>query len=270
MTGAEQFVTTPDGCRLHSRVDGDPDAPPLLLINSLGCDLAMWEGQLARWTATHRVIRYDQRGHGRSDAPRGPYTVEQLGADALAVLEAHGIGRADVCGISLGGIVALWLGVKAPDRVGRLVLAATAARVGTEESWGDRAATVRAHGMDAVTDLVLERFFSAGFRARRDPTLAGVEAGLRAMSAEGYAGACDALAVADLRHLAADVEAPALVVVGTADVATPPDDARALCGLLPDATLVEITDAGHLANLEAPDLFADLVHDFLTRSGSRT
>lgn len=267
---SERAVEARDGCRLRTRVDGDPQAPPLLLINSLGCDLTMWDGQLPRWTTTHRVIRYDQRGHGGSDAPPGPYTIEQLGADTLVVLDGYGTGRADVCGISLGGLVGLWLGAKEPKRVGRLVLADTAGRVGTEQAWRDRAATVRGQGMNAVTDLVLERFFSPQFRARRSAALAQVEAGLRAMSAEGYAAACDALAVADLRHLAADVEAPVLVVVGTADVATPPENARALRDALPDATLVEIPDAGHLANLEAPELFTDVVHDFLIRSGSRT
>jgi 3-oxoadipate enol-lactonase len=257
-------VTASDGVRLHTRSHGDPEAPCLLLLNSLGTDLSLWDGQVARWAATHRVLRFDQRGHGASEAPAGAYTIEQLGCDALAVLDAYGVARADVCGLSLGGLVALWVAGRAPERVRRAIFADTAARVGTEPAWRTRAATVRADGMAAVVELVLSRFFSPAFRASEDPAVARLEATLRTASADGYAGSCDVLADADLSDLAPQVQSRSLVIVGTADEATPPADARALHALLPDAQLVELPGAGHLANLEQPDRFAALVCAFLT------
>ncbi|MFA9444081.1 3-oxoadipate enol-lactonase [Egicoccus sp. AB-alg6-2] len=261
----EEVVQTDDGVRLRTWTDGDPDAPPLLLINSLGTDLSMWDAQVPGWSPSHRLLRYDQRGHGTSSVPDGPYTVARLGRDALTVLDHHGVERADVCGISLGGLVALWLAAHVPERVRRVVLADTAAKVGTEDAWRARAATVREQGMDAVVDLVLGRFFSPTFRAGRAPALARVEQGLRRAAPEGYAASCEALATADLLAEAAAVRAPCLVVVGTADEATPPADAQALHAALPHAGYAELPGAGHLANLEQPEPFERLVADFLTR-----
>jgi 3-oxoadipate enol-lactonase len=259
----EQTVTTDDGVTLRVRTDGAAASPPLLLVNSLGTDLTLWDPQVADWTTSHRVVRYDQRGHGASEVPDGPYTLERLGMDALTVLDDLGIARADVCGLSLGGLVALWVAAHAPERVGRVVLADTAARIGSEDAWRTRAATVREQGMAAVVDLVLERFFSAAYRARDEPGLALVGDGLRRADPEGYAASCDALAVADLRGRARDVAARCLVMVGTEDAATPPADARALRDLVPGAAYAELEGAGHLANLERPDEFARLVADFL-------
>jgi 3-oxoadipate enol-lactonase len=259
-----RVITADDGVRLHTRTDGHPDAPTLLLLNSLGTDLTMWDPQVGVWGADRRIIRFDQRGHGRSEAPPPPYTIERFGRDALAVLDAYGIAAADVCGLSLGGVVALWLAGAAPERVQRAVFADTAARVGTEEGWRQRSATVRTEGMDAVVDLVLDRFFSPSFRVSGAPAVDALARTLRTASVDGYTGSCDALATADLTDLASSIRAPSLVVVGTADEATPPSDAKALHGLLPDARLVELPGAGHLANLEQPEGFAEVVRDFLT------
>jgi 3-oxoadipate enol-lactonase len=256
-------ITTDDGVRLHARADGDPAAPLLLLLNSLGTDLSMWDPQVDLWAATHRVVRFDQRGHGRSDVPPPPYTVERFGRDALTVLDTYGSSQADVCGLSLGGLVALWLAGRAPKRVRRAVFAATAARVGTADGWRERAATVRAEGMASVTDLVLARFFSPSFRARGAPAVDALERALRTAELDGYTGSCEALAVADLTALAPEVRAPSLVLVGTADEATPPSDAAVLHELLSDSRLVELPGAGHLANLEEPKRFAETVLRFL-------
>jgi 3-oxoadipate enol-lactonase len=269
---SERMITTDDGLELMTRVDGAAGAPWLLLLNSLGTDLAMWDRQIDAWGATHRVLRFDQRGHGRSAASAPPYTVERFGRDALAVLDAHEVGSADVCGVSLGGLVALWLAGTAPARVRRAVFADTAARVGTEEAWRTRAETVRAEGMGAIADLVLERFFSPSFRASRDPAVEQVERTLRDASIDGYSGSCDALASADLTELAETVPVASLVLVGTADEATPPEVAHELHALLPAAELVELTGAGHLANLEQPQRFAEVVQEFLVdrdREGQR-
>jgi 3-oxoadipate enol-lactonase len=264
-----RVITTEDGVRLHTRADGDPGAPVLLLLNSLGTDLSMWDPQVDAWGAKRQVVRFDQRGHGRSEVPPPPYTVERLACDALTVLDAYGSYHADVCGLSLGGLVGLWLAGQAPDRVRRVVFAATAARVGTEEGWRDRAATVRGEGMAAITELVLTRLCSPAFRARSSPAVEALEQTLRTAAIDGYAGSCEALAVADLTALAREVRAPSLVIVGSADEATPPSDAEALHRLLSESQLVELPGAGHLVNLEQPERFAELVLRFLDGPGAR-
>jgi 3-oxoadipate enol-lactonase len=260
----DRVITTDDGVRLRTRVDGAPGAQPLLLLNSLGTDLSMWDPQVDRWGVQRQVVRFDQRGHGRSDVPPPPYTAERFGRDVLAVLDAYEVEQADVCGLSLGGVVALWVTGNASERVRRAVFADTAARVGTEEAWRQRAATVRTEGMGAVVDLVLARFFSPDFLASGAPAVDALDRTLRAASVDGYAGSCEALATADLTYLAATIRVPSLVVVGSADEATTPEDARRLHGLLADARLVELPGAGHLANLERPERFAEVVLDFLT------
>ena len=257
-------VMTGDGARLHARSDGPSDAPPLLLLNSLGTDLAMWAPQVPTWSQTHRVIRFDQRGHGRSEVPPPPYTIEQLGVDAVAVLDAFEVEQSHVCGLSLGGLVALWLGSQRPERIRRLILADTAARVGTEEAWLERAAAVRSDGMAAITEMVLDRFFTPQFLASDADAVHEVRAMLLDTSPTGYAGSCDVLATADLTDLAPRVGAETLVVVGGADAATPPEDALALARALPRSRFVELPGAGHLANLEVPERFAEVVRDFLT------
>jgi 3-oxoadipate enol-lactonase len=263
----QRDVTTSDGIRLRTRADGHPATPCLLLCNSLGTDLSLWDAQVESWSRTHHVVRFDQRGHGASDAPAGAYTIETLGRDALTVLDAYEVDRTDLCGLSLGGLVALWVAGTMPARVRRAVFADTAARVGTEEGWRARATTVREDGMAAISELVLARFFSPAFRASGDPAVARLERMLLATSVDGYAGSCDALATADLRELVTRVHAPGLVLVGTADEATPPADARALHALLPDARLAELPGAGHLANLEQPARFNHLVRAFLAPDG---
>lgn len=258
-----RVVTADDGVRLHARSDGPSDAPALLLLNSLGTDLTMWDQQIAAWSEVRRLIRFDQRGHGRSDAPTSPYSIERFGRDALAVLDAYEIGAADVCGLSLGGLVALWIAGSAPQRVRQAVLADTAARIGTEQGWRQRAATVRDEGMGAVTDLVLGRFFSREFRVSAAPEVAALDRTLRSAAVDGYAGSCDALADADLTDLVREVRASSLVIVGTADEATPPAVAQALHAQLHDSKFVELAGAGHLSNLEQPESFSRAVLDFL-------
>jgi 3-oxoadipate enol-lactonase len=266
---SDHAVTTEDGVRLRVRVDGAADAPVLLLCNSLGTDLTMWDRQVGMWAERFRVVRFDTRGHGGSSVPAPPYTIDDLGTDAVAVLDAHDAARAHVCGASLGGLVALWLAVSRPERVDRLVLADTAARVGTEEGWTARVDAVRRGGTASVRDAVMERFFSAGFRERDPATVSAAGDILSATSDDGYVGACQALAVADLRSRVGDVRARTLVVVGSEDEATPPSDARALHDGIAGSVLHTIPGAGHLANLERPDAFAEVVTSFLTAAADR-
>lgn len=248
---------------VHAERAGPDSAPPLVLINSLGTDLTMWDPQVPTFASHRQVVRYDTRGHGRSPAPPGPYTINDLGNDLVALLDRLGIVRADVCGISLGGLTALWLARDHPDRVDRIVLANTAARIGTREGWRERAEMVRQHGTGAIADTVVERFLSRGFRARNPGTAEGLRERLRNFDDEGYAGCCLALAEADLGDDITGIAAPALVIAGTHDVATPLDDARWLNATLPTSRLVVLDGAGHLTSIEAPEIFAKTVLGFL-------
>lgn len=258
-------VQTDDGIRLDYRVDGPADAPVLLFVNSLGTNVRMWEPQVAPLAEQFRVVRYDSRGHGRSDAPPGPYTLERLALDALALLDALDVEQAHVCGLSLGGMVALWLAIHRPERVGRAVFANTAARIGSEAIWSARIEAVEAGGMAAIHDAVLARFLSAGFRARDPETTRTVSEMLLSTSLSGYIACCTALRDADLRHLASTVEAPSLVIGGELDEATPPAQAEDLHAAIVPSELMVIPGVAHLSNLEAPDLFNRRVLDLLTR-----
>jgi 3-oxoadipate enol-lactonase len=256
-------ILADDGVRLHYRVDGPADGSPVLLINSLGTDLRMWQPQVDALADRFRVIRYDSRGHGQSDAPPGTYTLERLALDALAGLDALDIQRANVCGLSLGGLVALWLAIYRPGRVGRAVFANSAARVGTEESWTARIEAVQAGGMAAIRDAVLARFLSGGYREREPKVTRQIGEMLDRTPSHGYSGACAALRDADLRHLASTVEVPSLVIGGELDEATPPAQAEDLHAAIVPSELMVIPGVAHLSNLEAPGWFNRRLIDHL-------
>jgi len=253
-----------DGTRINYRVDGPPDGPVLLFLNSLGTDLGMWQPEVDALASQLRIVRFDMRGHGQSDAPAGPYTVERLALDALALLDALDIRRANLCGLSLGGMVALWLAIHRQERVGRAVFANTAARIGSIESWSARIEAVQAGGMAGVRDAVLARFLSAGFREREPEMAARVGTMLLATPPRGYIGCCAALRDADLRNLVSTIEARSLVIGGGLDEATPPAQAEDLhAGIVPSELMV-IPGVAHLSNLEAPELFSRRVLDLVT------
>jgi 3-oxoadipate enol-lactonase len=247
-------ITASDGAALSVADDGPRDAPALVLLHSIGCDHAMWAPQAAALRGW-RTIRPDIRGHGRSDAPAGDYALERLAEDVADTLAALGVRNAVICGLSLGGLVAQAVALRAPSAVRGLVLANTAARIGTAEAWADRAALVRAQGLDAIADMAMARFFSEDFRARRADVVDGFRAGLLATSAGGYAGCCAALRDADLRGDVGRIAAPTLVIGGTLDVSTPPEQTRALAAAIPGARHLEL-DAAHLSNVERPEAFA--------------
>ncbi len=254
------------GVRLHYRVDGPAGGPALLLSNSLGTTLELWDPVLPALAERYRVIRYDQRGHGRSDGPEGDYDLSTLGRDALAVLDAAGAERAPVAGISLGGQTALWLGIHAPARVARLVLANTGAAIGTAALWNARIETVRSAGMAAIVEGLLGRWFTPAFHRERPDLLARFRTMIESCPVAGYVGCSAAVRDADLRADLGRVTAPSLVIVGTADVATPPALGEALRDGVPDARLVAL-DAAHLSNVERADEFARALTDFLHHSG---
>ena len=243
-------------------LDGAPDAPAVLLINSIASTRELWARQLPALTARYRVIRYDARGHGRSSAPAGDYTLEQLGRDALAVLDDSHTNAAHVCGISLGGLTAQWLGVHAPERATSLVLANTAARIGTVDSWNERIALVRAKGMTAVADLTIPRWFSPEFQERDPETVHGFRTMVQSCPPEGYIGCCAALRDADLRDAIGSIGRPTLVIASSADVATPADGLAFIRDRVPGARMVTV-ESRHLSNIECAEEFTAAVMDFL-------
>ena len=255
------FVEAGD-LRVHYELGGPAQGPVVVLSHSVGADLGMWEPQRAALEARFRVLRYDTRGHGRTSATPGPYTLAQLGGDVPGLLDALGLDRVHFCGLSLGGIVGMWLAAHAPSRVGRLALCNTAPVIGTAAGWNARIDAVRAQGMKAVAPAIVERWFTAGFRARSPETAAWALRLLEGTSPEGYVAACAALRDADERADLSAITAPTLVVAGREDVATTPADGRRLADGIAGAEYVEL-EAAHLSNMEAPARFTSELVRFL-------
>lgn len=255
-----------DDVDLYYQAEGDPARPALLFSNSLGTDLRMWDEQAALLADDFHVLRYDTRGHGRSRIGAGsggaPVTLGRLGRDALALLDHLGIARAHFCGISMGGITGQWLGIHAAQRLDRIVLANTAARIGSAEGWHARAGQVRREGMAGVADGAAGRWFTPGFIACNGPLVGRMTGGLREQSPDGYAACCDALAQADLRDAVAAIPNRVLVIAGRHDPVTTVADARALAGAIQHARVEEL-DASHLSNLEAGAAFGACLRAFL-------
>ena len=252
------------GCRLNYRVDGNPRGAPILFSNSLGTTHELWRPQVDALSSKFRIIRYDTRGHGASDAPRGEYTIEQLGLDAIAILDAAGVERAHVCGLSLGGLTAMWLGVNAPGRVHSLILSSTAARIGSAAMWSERIAQVNATGVASLADAAMGRWFTAGYHATHPDVVAIYHRMLAATSSAGYVGCCAALRDADLREAIKAVTAPTLVIAGREDPVTPPSDADDMGARIGGAR-VEILDAAHAANVEQAQAYNDVISSFITQ-----
>lgn len=246
-------------------LNGPEDAPVLVLPCSLGTTRELWEPQLAAFTRSFRVLRYEHRGHGSSPTPDGPYTIEDLASDALDLLDELGFERVSWCGLSLGGMVGMWLGVHAPERLTALVLACTSARMQSPEVYSERAGLVRADGLERVADAIVSRWFTPGaptdLRAR-------FRALLVATPPEGYAGCCEALAAWDFRQELALVSVPTLVLAASEDEATPRAHTNLLAEAIPGARLVELEGAAHLANLERPEPFAETVLSHLLTAAS--
>ena len=253
-----------DGCRLSFTVAGPDSASALLLLNALGTTSDLWTAQDPPFSHVLRVIRCDTRGHGGSDAPAGDYTLDRLGHDALAVLDAAGAPRAHVCGVSLGGLTALWLARHAPERVDRVVAANTGARVGTRELWRQRIRAAREEGMAALAEPTMQRWFTERFRRTNPDTVDRFRCMVSACPVAGYTGCCAALRDADLRDDLQRIAAPTLVVTGTQDEATPPSLGDVIREGVAGARGVTL-DAAHLANVEQPEAFNAAVIEFLTR-----
>ncbi|MEJ1979080.1 MAG: 3-oxoadipate enol-lactonase [Acetobacteraceae bacterium] len=246
----------------HIQVDGPAAAPVLLLSNSLSSDLPMWDDQVPHWAERFRVVRYDQRGHGQSVVSPGPYTMDQLGQDAVAVLDHLGIARAHFCGLSMGGMVGMWLLTHARDRIGRAVLANTAAHMGPLSLWNDRIALARAGGMEATVEPTVKRWFPAEFHARAPATIDRMRAMIRRTPLEGYIGCCEAIRDMDQRESIRGIDTPTLVIIGAKDPATTPEAGRLIHAAISGSATV-VLDAAHISNVEQPAAFTGAVMDFL-------
>ncbi|MCT8125703.1 3-oxoadipate enol-lactonase [Alishewanella sp. BS5-314] len=256
------FVKTDDRVQLYYQTAGDPANPALLLSNSLGTRWQMWQPQLAALTKHFYLISYDSRGHGESDKPAGPYSLTRLGQDALCVLGALGIKKAHFCGISMGGLTGLWLAVYAPERFLKIVVANTAAKIGTKEGWQSRAAAVREQGLAELAKSAPQRWFTPGFIRKHAALVEQLTDTLAEQDKEGYAACCDALAEADLRADLSRIQLPLLVIAGSADPVTTVADAEAIVQACPSASLVSLK-ASHISNLEQPAAFNRALSQFL-------
>lgn len=248
---------------LHYHLSGSADAPPLVLINSLGTDLRIWQGVANELARAFRVIRYDKRGHGLSETPPGPWSIADFADDLTGLLRHLHVDRVSVCGLSVGGMIAQELALRDPGRIHRLILCDTAHRIGTDAMWNERIETVRNSGLTGIADAVLERWFAPGYRNREVELWNLWRTMLVQTPAEGYAATCGAIRDADYTSRLAELALPVLCICGKQDQATPPELMEEMASLLPNAILNLIRDAGHLPCIERPDALATLVYEFL-------
>lgn len=255
-------ITVGDGCRLAWRMDGAADRPVLLLANSLGTDLGMWDAQLDAFAAHFRVLRYDSRGHGASDAPAGAYGMDRLGRDVVELLDALSIERVHVCGVSLGGMLGQWLGIRAPERVDRLALCNTSSYMGPPAGWDARIRQVLADGLAGIAEASAQRWFTPAFPTRDAAAVQRIRDTLLGLDPVGYAGCCAAIRDMDMRRAVRLIERPTLVLGGLHDPATPPQHSEQLAASVAQARL-QMLPAAHLSNVECPEAFNQAVLSFL-------
>jgi 3-oxoadipate enol-lactonase len=250
---------------LHYELEGSQSAQVLVLSHSLGVALGIWAQQVAALSGKLRLLRYDTRGHGSSSVPDGDYAMEDLGGDVLGLLDALGIGKAHFCGVSLGGMTGLWLGVHASHRLHSLIVADTAALIGTREGWDARIAQVRAEGMASVAEGTLERWYTAAFREKHPEQVAATRRMLLATSVAGYTGCCAAVRDEDLTEAVGSVDVPTLVMSGKHDPVTPVKDGLFLQREIAGARFLEL-DGAHLAHVEDAVGFERNTLEFVAKS----
>lgn len=252
-----------NGIDLYYEISGQEDGPPILFSNSLASTLHMWDPQMPAFEAHYRVIRYDSRGHGKSAAPDGAYTIETLTEDAVGLLDHLGIAKADFCGLSKGGMVGQRLGTLHPDRVERLVLCDTGCYMGPPEMWEGRIETAASQGMEGVVGATLERWFTEPFRRREPDQVDKIRRMILGTPVQGFIGCSRAIQAMDQRETIQAITAPTLVVVGADDPGTTPDAAREIHKRISGSKLEILPDAAHLSNIEQPKLFDQVVLGFL-------
>ena len=255
------FVETKD-LRMYYELDGPADAPSLVLSNSLGTNLSLWDSQLPVFAQNFRVLRYDFRGHGRTSATQGEYSIEMLGRDVLHLLEALNLARVNFCGLSIGGMTGMWLAANAPQRLTKLVLSNTAPKIGKLDIWNQRIKLVREGGTRAVAQPVVEKWFTPEFHAKHPDQIAKTRHMIETTSTDGYVGSCAAVRDFDFWENVTAVRAQTLVIAGTHDQSVPPSDAQKLAKQISGARYIELP-AAHISNVEAATRFTDEVSEFL-------
>jgi 3-oxoadipate enol-lactonase len=255
------FVQTKD-LRMYYELDGPANAPSLVLSNSLGTNLSLWDSQLPVFAQNFRVLRYDSRGHGKTSATPGEYSIELLGRDVLQLLDALNLPRVNFCGLSIGGMTGMWLADNAPQRLNKLVLANTAPQIGKLDTWNERIRTVREGGTKSVAQQVVERWFTPEFRADHPDEIAKTRRMIESTSTDGYVGSCAAVRDFDFWENVSFIRSQTLVIAGTHDQSVPPSDAQKLAKQILGARYTELP-AAHISNVEAAGRFTDEVSSFL-------
>ncbi|RPH84550.1 MAG: 3-oxoadipate enol-lactonase [Candidatus Rokuibacteriota bacterium] len=261
--------TTANGISVNYTLDGPASAPVVTLSHSLAADLTMWDPQMKALTATYRVLRYDTRGHGGTDAPAGAYTLEQLAEDARALLHTLGVTKTHWIGLSMGGMIGQTLALSSPGLFRSLALCDTSSRVPAEARpiWQERIATAETQGMEPLVEPTIGRWFTAPFRERRQDVVDPVRTRIRTTNPRGYAGCCHAISELDLTDKLSAIKLPTLIVVGEEDQGTPVAASQAIQAKIAGSHLEIIKSAAHLSNLEQPEAFTRIVTSFLSRVG---
>ena len=255
-------IKVDDGCIIHAELEGPERAPVLMLSNSLGTNLHMWDEQTGPLTRHFRLVRYDRRGHGKSSAPKGPYTMERLGRDVLGVLDGLGIQKINWCGLSMGGMVGMWLGANAGNRIDKLILSNTSAHFPDPTVWDARIKMVRDVGLAGIVDANMERWFTKGFRESASQTMAKMREMFVATDIEGYIGCGEAIRDMDHRPLLPRITTPTLVIAGRHDPATTLEAGEYIKDHVPGARIA-VLEAAHISNLEQPQAYAETMLGFL-------
>jgi 3-oxoadipate enol-lactonase len=251
-----------DHAQIHYALEGQAGKPVLVLSNSLGTNFSMWDPQIPAFLKSFRVLRYDTRGHGRSSATRGPYSIEQLAKDVLVLGDSLKLDQFHFCGLSMGGMIGMWLAANAAQQLKKVVLCSTAAKIGTAETWNTRIDTVRKEGMKPIAAAVIDRWFTPEFRAKDPSAVAKVQKNLETANPEGYAACCAAVRDFDFRDQLERIRVPSLVISGAHDPATTPADGHFLADHIQGARYLEL-DGAHLSNVEDADGFTREVSRFL-------
>ncbi|HKJ53628.1 MAG TPA: 3-oxoadipate enol-lactonase [Gammaproteobacteria bacterium] len=252
-----------ENASLHYAVDGDPGGLPVVFANSLGTDFRLWDQLLPRLPRGLRILRFDKRGHGLSGCPSGDYTMSELVEDTAQLLRALEFRDCLFVGLSIGGLIAQGLAATHPELVRAIVISNSAARVGTVQLWQERIEMLRAGGIEALADNIMERWFAASFRRERYLELAAWRNMLTRTPLEGYIGCCAAIAGCDMSAQAAQLNLPALLIAGNEDGSVPPEVVRATAELIPGSRFETIVDAGHLPCVEQPDEYARILGEFI-------
>lgn len=251
-----------NGCLLQVSVEGRDGGPTLMFSHSLGCTLQMWDPQMAALTKLFRVVRYDLRGHGKSGVPAGPYSIAQLGQDALAILDDLNIKKVHWCGLSIGGAVGQWLGAHAPERIERLILANTTSHTEDPSRMNSRIKAIVAGGLPSVAEGIMETWFTAEFREREPQIVARIKAIVAASPVESYLACCETMATLDQRDLLPQIKAPTLVIAGRHDMSASVAAGAFIRSQIPGASMT-ILDAAHISNIEQAHEFTEAVAGFL-------